>query len=44
VHRFALDLRYADVGRLIGSSEAAARRSAHEGIKRLREDVNAEGL
>ena len=44
VHRFALDLRYAEIGRLIGSSEAAARRSAHEGIKRLREEVNAEGF
>ena len=29
VHRYALDLRYADIGRLIGSSEAAARRSVH---------------
>ena len=43
VHRYALDLRYADIGRLIGSSEAAARRSVHEGIKRLREEVDVEG-
>lgn len=41
VHRFALDLRYAEIGRLIGSSEAAARRSVHEGIKRLREEQDA---
>lgn len=40
VHRFALDLRYAEIGRLIGSSEAAARRSVHEGIKRLREEID----
>lgn len=39
VHRFVLDLRYAEIGRLIGSSEAAARRSVHEGLKRLREEV-----
>ena len=43
VHRYALDLRYADIGRLIGSSEAAARRSVHEGIKRLREEIHVEG-
>jgi RNA polymerase sigma factor (sigma-70 family) len=40
VHRFVLDLRYADIGRLIGSSEAAARRSVHEGLKRLREELS----
>ena len=39
VHRFVADLRYADIGRLIGSSEAAARRSVHEGLKRLREEL-----
>ena len=42
VHRYALDLRYADIGKLIGSLEAAARRSVHEGIKRLREEIHAE--
>ena len=39
VHRFVADLRYAEIGRLIGSSEAAARRSVHEGLKRLREEL-----
>ncbi|MDQ4143061.1 MAG: RNA polymerase sigma factor [Actinomycetota bacterium] len=40
VHRYVLDLRYADIGRLIGSSEAAARRSVHEGLKRLRKELD----
>ena len=39
VHRFVSDLRYADIGQLIGSSEAAARRSVHEGVKRLRREL-----
>lgn len=39
VHRFVLDLRYAEIGRLIDSSEAAARRSVHEGLKKLREEL-----
>ena len=34
--RYAADLPYADVGRALGCSEAAARRSAHEGLKTLR--------
>ena len=38
LHRFVSDLRYAEIGSLIGSSEAAARRSVHEGIKKLREE------
>jgi RNA polymerase sigma factor (sigma-70 family) len=37
VLRFALDLRYRDVGAAIGCSEAAARRSVHEGVRRLRD-------
>src|SRR4051812_12212585 len=36
-HRFIEDLGYADIGRLLGCSEAAARRNVHEGIKKLRE-------
>jgi RNA polymerase sigma factor (sigma-70 family) len=36
-HRFVEDLGYADIGTLLGCSEAAARRSVHEGIKKLRE-------
>jgi RNA polymerase sigma factor (sigma-70 family) len=36
-HRFVEDLGYADIGRLLGCSEAAARRNVHEGIKKLRE-------
>ena len=36
-HRFVEDLAYTDIGRLLGCSEAAARRNVHEGIKKLRE-------
>jgi len=36
-HRFVEDLAYADIGSLLGCSEAAARRNVHEGIKKLRE-------
>ena len=39
VHRYVLDLRYAEIGRLTGSSEAAARRNVHEGLKRLRREL-----
>lgn len=35
--RYVNDLSYADVGRVIGCSEEAARRSAFEGLRRLRE-------
>ena len=34
--RFALDLRYREVGEAMGTSEEAARRSVHEGLKSLR--------
>jgi RNA polymerase sigma factor (sigma-70 family) len=34
--RFAADLTYADVARALECSEEAARRSVHEGLKRLR--------
>ena len=37
VLRFALDLRYREVGEAIGCSEAAARRSVHEGVSSLRD-------
>ena len=36
-YRFVTDLSYAEVARLTGISEAAARRNVHEGIKKLRE-------
>jgi RNA polymerase sigma factor (sigma-70 family) len=36
VLRFAVDLRYREIGAAIGCSEAAARRSVHEAIKSLR--------
>lgn len=35
-YHYVADLAYADVGRLMGTSEAAARRSAADGIKALR--------
>lgn len=37
VLRFAGDLPYREIGAAIGSSEAAARQSVREGLKRLRE-------
>ena len=36
VHRFVNDLAYADIGQMTGSSEEAARRNVHEGLKKLR--------
>ena len=36
--RFAGDLSHAEIGAAIGCSEEAARRSVHEGLKKLRED------
>jgi RNA polymerase sigma factor (sigma-70 family) len=36
VLRFALDLRYREVGAALDCSEAAARRSVHEGVRALR--------
>jgi RNA polymerase sigma factor (sigma-70 family) len=35
--RFAADLPHRDVARVLGCSEDAARRSTHEGLKKLRE-------
>jgi RNA polymerase sigma factor (sigma-70 family) len=40
-YRFALDMSYADVARAMRCSQEAARRSVHEGIKRLREAVKS---
>lgn len=34
--RYALDMRHAEIGAVLGCSEAAARRSVHEGIAKLR--------
>jgi DNA-directed RNA polymerase specialized sigma24 family protein len=36
-HRYVLDLSYREVAEALGCSEEAARASAHEGRKRLRE-------
>ena len=36
VLRFAVDLRYRDVGQSMGTSEEAARRNVHEALKKLR--------
>jgi RNA polymerase sigma factor (sigma-70 family) len=36
--RFAADLAYADIAATMETSEEAARRSVHEGLKRLRSD------
>ena len=38
VYRYANDLPYAEIGRLLGCSEAAARRNVHEGLKTIREN------
>jgi RNA polymerase sigma factor (sigma-70 family) len=38
--RYVNDLSYAEIGRVTGSSEEAARRSAFEGVRRLREVWN----
>ena len=35
--RFAADLSHREIGRVLDCSDAAARRSVHEGLKRLRE-------
>lgn len=37
-HRYANDLAYRDIGRILGCTEAAARRNVHEGLKRLRQE------
>lgn len=40
-YRYLADLPYAEIGRLLGTSEAAARRSAADGVKRLRNLLEA---
>jgi RNA polymerase sigma factor (sigma-70 family) len=42
VLRFALDLRYREIGMALDCSEAAARRSVHEAIKSLRKSNEIE--
>ena len=37
--RFAVDLRYGEIGTALGCSEAAARRRVHDGLRSLRETV-----
>lgn len=39
VLRFVNDMAYRDIGTVLDCSEAAARRSTHEGVKRLREVI-----
>lgn len=41
LHRYVNDLAYADVGRVMGCSEDAARRNALEGVRKLREEWTA---
>jgi RNA polymerase sigma factor (sigma-70 family) len=36
LHRYVNDLAYVDIGQVMGCSEDAARRSVHEGLKKLR--------
>ena len=38
-HRFVADLRYREIGALLGCSEAAARRSVHDGLAKLRQEM-----
>lgn len=40
-HRFVADLSYREIAELLGCSEEAARRSVHEGLKKLRAEVTA---
>jgi RNA polymerase sigma factor (sigma-70 family) len=37
--RFVVDAGYADVAQMMGTSEEAARRNVHEGLKRLRTEL-----
>ena len=39
--RYAADLSHAEVARVLGTSEEAARRSAHEGLRKLRQELPA---
>jgi RNA polymerase sigma factor (sigma-70 family) len=40
--RFAADLRYREIARTMDTSEEAARRSVHEGLKKLRDTITKE--
>jgi len=42
--RFAADLRYREVASAMDTSEAAARRNVHEGLRKLRERVGKESV
>jgi DNA-directed RNA polymerase specialized sigma24 family protein len=42
LHRYVNDLPYKDIGDLIGSTAAAARRSVHDGLKKLKEEYRYE--
>jgi RNA polymerase sigma factor (sigma-70 family) len=39
VHRFVLDLAYAEIGSRMGTSEEAARQNVSAGLRRLRQEV-----
>jgi RNA polymerase sigma factor (sigma-70 family) len=39
VHRFVLDLPYAEIGARMGTSDVAARQNVSAGLRRLREEV-----
>ena len=41
VHRFVLDLAYAEIGARMGTSEEAARQNVSAGLRRLRREVPA---
>jgi RNA polymerase sigma factor (sigma-70 family) len=41
--RYVIDASYADIAAMMGTSEEAARRSVHEGLKRLRMESEDEG-
>ena len=41
VHRFVLDLPYAEIGERMGTSEEAARQNVSAGLRRLRREVPA---
>ena len=38
--RFANDLPYAEIGRIVGTTEAAARQNVREGLKKLRREMS----
>ena len=40
--RFAADLRYREIARAMDTTEEAARRSVHEGLKKLRDRIREE--